>query len=311
MELNDNLKTYSYESMGTRWAISCWDDISEEHFSALAREVFRRSQVFDETYSRFKPMSLVWELSKKTGRVSVPKELTELLSWYGQLYRPSHMTLNPLIGFAISDLGYDANYSLKRKDVVRPVPDFLETIRIIDDETIELRENVLIDLGALGKGYFVDKIYEYLEAEGVKKFLVDGSGDIRYSGGLNSASAGSSGAPRERLGEPIRAGLEDPNDPKKAIGVLEMTSGALCASAGNRRRWGNQTHIVNPFSLESPHDISAVWVKADLAVLADALATCLFFVDPEAFGYEFSFEYLILDSARRVKRSGGFNAQLF
>jgi thiamine biosynthesis lipoprotein len=292
-------KTFSYESMGTTWAVSVWDDLSDARFLELEREVKARSERFDETYSRFKPASLVWELAKKSGRVEVPGELVEMLRWYERLGRLSRGMLNPLVGFSLSDLGYDAEYQFQRKEIVRPVPDFLKTISIISDTAIEIREPVLIDLGALGKGYFVDRLFDFLEGEGIRRFLVNGSGDIRYS---------STGSPQVS----IRAGLEDPADTSKAIGVLEMNGGALCASAGNRRRWGeNQTHIINPETLESPHEILAVWVYADFAVLADALATCLFFIEPEVFLGELNFEYLIMDSGRRVKRSAGFNAELF
>ncbi len=217
-----------------------------------------------------------------------------MLRLYERLNKLSGGKLNPLVGFALSDLGYDATYSLTPKDTVRPVPELASALRIIDDTHIDLQENVLIDLGALGKGFFVDKIAAYLRRQGVRRFLVNGSGDIYYEGN----------------GTPIRAGLEHPEDPTKVIGVIEIERGALCASASNRRRWGAYHHTIDPQALTSPEDIVATWVRADSAALADGLCTCLFLTEPQRYG-DIPFEYCLLNPEYKIKRSAGFTAELF
>lgn len=286
--------SFSYESMGTGWEVSVWDDVDEATMEVLKADIIRLSTEFDQTYSRFIKTSLVWELTKKTGTVEVPNDLVQMLRLYAMLHDSSGGKLNPLVGFALSDLGYDAKYSLKKKDVVRPVPTFHDTLHIIDDTHIELMDSVLIDLGALGKGYFVDKITDYLKEKGFRRFLVNGSGDIYYSGD----------------GHALRAGLEHPDDSTKVIGVLELTEGALCASAGNRRTWGEYHHAVDPHSLTSPSDIKASWVLAASTVLADGLCTCLLLTEPECYS-SLSFDYCLLNPSCNMKRSAGFTAELF
>jgi FAD:protein FMN transferase len=285
---------FSYESMGTRWEITIWDDISGARLEQLQTSIIHQSTEFDQTYSRFIPDSFVSSIAHKTGTLLVPDHFIPLLRWYQQLYIPSDRKLNPLIGNTISDLGYDANYSLTQKNKIRKVPDLEQTVRIVDDTHIETAEPVLFDFGALGKGYFVDIIQSFLREQGIKRFLVDGSGDIAYVGDS----------------ETIRVGLEHPDDAKKVIGVLEIQKGAVCASSGNRRKWNTYHHIIDPTSLSSPKEIRATWVWAESAVLADALATCLFFVSPKQLeGYEF--EYCVLNADYMVKRSPGFTAELF
>ncbi|MSR67313.1 FAD:protein FMN transferase [Candidatus Peribacteria bacterium] len=288
-------KSFGYESMGTHWTISIWDEIDSGVFADLKKSILDQSKAFDETYSRFIKSSLIWSLSEKRGIVTVPIDLVIMLGLYEQFFDCTNGKVNPLVGFALGDLGYDAEYSLQPKQNVRPVPDFHDALRIIDDTHIELRESILIDLGALGKGYFVDTISSFLRGKRVKRFLVDGSGDIYYQGN----------------GEPIRAGLEDPDDETKAIGVVNMRQGSICASGINRRKWGKFHHVLDPQSLTSPQEIAAVWVLADSAVVADGLATCLFFVDPESMQKDFEFEYCIINKHRRVKRSAGFRVELF
>lgn len=285
---------FAYESMGTSWAISLWDELDPIVFEDLKASILQKSQEFDETYSRFIKTSLVWELTKKQGITEVPKDLVNMLRIYKKLGVLSHGALNPLVGFTLSDLGYDEVYSLQPKESIRTVPVFDAAIQIVDDTHIDLRESVLIDLGALGKGYFVDILAHFLKEKNIRRFLVNGSGDIYYSG----------------CGIPLRAGLEDPKDATKVLGTLEIFEGALCASASNRRAWGKYHHTIDPKSLTSPDVILASWVRSDSAAIADALCTCLFLTGPEAYA-SIPFEYCLLNSSYKIKRSAGFTAELF
>lgn len=285
----------AYKAMGTQWNITLWDAVSDDAWNDIGADIQKRSGEFEETYSRFRQSSLIWSLSRKLGVTEVPDDLVKMLRLYETLHDLSGGKCNPLIGFSLSDLGYDAEYSLREKQEIRQTPDFHSAIRIIDETHIELLQNVLIDLGALGKGYFVDLLAGFLTGKGYEHFLVDGSGDIFYKGN----------------GHPIRAGLEHPGDTSKVIGVVEMTDGAMCSSAGNRRKWGKHTHIVDPQSLTSPEKILATWVTAESCALADGIATCLFFVDPDQMKRAGTFEYCILNDEYKVKRSEGFVAELF
>jgi len=287
-------KTFSYESMGTKWKIFIWDDIDNSFFHELQTSILKQSKEFDETYSRFIKTSLVWELTQKIGRVEVPQDFMNMFAWYKKLYIPSEKKFNPLIGFTISDLGYDADYTLLPKDYIRLTPDLSMTVQIMDDSHIYITEPVLFDFGGIGKGYFVDKIASFLQEKNIQRFLVDGSGDVSYRGN----------------GESVRMGLEHPDDPSKVIGVVEMKQGAMCASGSNRRKWDKYYHIVDPTKFSSPPDIIAVWVIAGTATLADALATCLFLTEPENFSF-LTFEYCILNKDYKIKRSAGFEAELF
>jgi thiamine biosynthesis lipoprotein ApbE len=54
-----------------------------------------------------------------------------------------------------------------------------------------------------------------------------------------------------------------------------------------------------------------VWVVADSTVVADALTTCLFFVDPETLFGLYNFEYLIVYKDFSIQKSDSFAAELF
>lgn len=279
--------------MGTKWNISIWDALEDAFFIELEKEVVKMSHAFDQTYSRFIRTSLVWKIAEKAGTYEVPEDFLNMLRLYFDLYESSGKKLNPIIGFTISDLGYDDTYSLKQKEIVRPTPDLLKTVQI-DGAKVTIAEPVLFDFGALGKGYFVDKISKYLKGKGIKRFLVNGSGDIYYSGI-----------------ESISVGLEHPGDKSLVIGSIDMTAGAMCASGISRRRWGEHHHVIDPLkSLSAGEDIVATWVIAKNAALADALATCLFFVPPDAL-FAYTFEYVIMNKENKVKKSAGWKGKFF
>jgi thiamine biosynthesis lipoprotein len=288
-------KQITYQSMGTTWTVSIWDDILDDELTSLEQVLFEMSEKFNQVYSRFLDTSLVTLLSKQTGIVEVPKDFVEMLRLYEIFYKSSNGKLNPLVGFSISDLGYDSQYSLKRQSIIRNTLNFNDTVQIIDDNHVSIREPVLFDFGALGKGYFVDLMKNFLSAKGHKRYLIDGSGDSVYVGN----------------GEPITVGLEHPDDPAKVIGSIKIIQGAICASGSNRRKWGSQHHIIDPQTNTSSEKILATWVLADRTAIADGLATALFLIAPETLLKDFKFEYCLLNKDYKIKRSAGFTAELF
>lgn len=286
---------YEFDVIGTHFRLTFWDNIEQEKLTQLAKRCEEYSRNFDALYSRFKDDSLVSRLSRTTGKVEVPKECIEMLTLYSSFYKETRGKINPSVGFALEDMGYDAQYSLQSKTTLRPILP-LEKVVTIDNEThITLHTETLFDFGALGKGFLIDRLFEIVHTEGAQRFLIDGSGDIRYFSAHK---------------ENIVCGLEDPNDTSQVIGTLSLSEGALCASATNRRRWQTYNHYLDPDTQTSPEFIIATWVLAKNASLADGLSSALFFVEPEAL-QSFEFEYLILNKDMQIKKSEGFTSDLF
>lgn len=287
--------TASFDAIGTTFTIKIWNLLSQDQYEVLVEDLRMCAEEFDSLYSRFRSDSLISKLSTCTGVFEVPSDLVAMLRTYELLDSATKGAVNPAIGFALSDTGYNAVYSLREQTVIRDVPQFSDTVLIRDDTHVELLQHALLDLGALGKGYLVDLLYRRMRGVGLSRFLVDGSGDIRYYA---------------QEGEEIVCALEHPENSSMAIGTFKVTSGALCASATNRRVWGNRNHYFDPRTKESPVDIVATWVYADDAALADALSTALFFVSPESLT-QFDFEYCIVNKDLQRKNSAGFTAEFF
>lgn len=283
-----------FEAIGTHWKIDIQDAISDSTESDILKSILDRIAIYDKHYSRFRDDSLVGDMSKRSGEYILPEDAEPLFNIYETAYRLTNGSVTPLIGNLLSDAGYDAQYSLEPKALHRPLA-WNEAMEY-QFPKLTIKQPVLIDAGAAGKGYLVDIVGKLLEEHGIHSFTINAGGDILHT---------------DKSGKIIRIGLEHPDDPTSVIGVAEIGNESICGSAGNRRAWKGFHHIMDPHSLSSPQHIKAIWVVAKEARIADMLTTCLFFVEPEVVQSEFTFEYLIVNADFSVRKSDGFNAELF
>lgn len=286
------MSKYRFDAIGTKWHVEFALPGTEEDARALMDRVHERIARFDAAYSRFRADSLVSQMAANAGIYELPDDAEPMLSLYFALNKKTLGAFTPLIGQALSDAGYDASYSLKEKPMRTPPK--LDQVLSYEHPNLTLKEPALLDFGAAGKGYLIDLVADMLKSAGAKDIVVDAGGDIAVA--------------KEQA---ERIALEDPNDPAKAVGVASIRNQSICGSAGNRRAWGRFTHILDPYALESPRHIAAVWVVADTAMLADAMTTCLYFVPPSALARDYRFEYLILYPYGSIEKSAHFPAELF
>ena len=184
-----------------------------------------------------------------------------MLDAYAELSEATDGAVNPLVGASLERRGYDAGVLASSTAAPRPRPRTGASVLTWDDDRLTLAAPALIDVGALGKGRLVD--------------LVLATSSPRRSPATSSSTPSGDLAVR---GAPQRIGLEHPFDPRRAIGVWEVTDAALCASATNRRAWGDGLHHVLDARTGVPvRTIAATWAVADTAMRADAIATALFF----------------------------------
>ena len=94
-------------------------------------------------------------------------------------------------------------------------------------------------------------------------------------------------------GQTETIGLENPYDSSSVIGAMKLENASLCASATNRRAWGDWHHVIDPRTAKPVSEVVATWVSAAMTLEADGLATALFFVGPEALK-KWSFHYVRL-----------------
>lgn len=281
---------FSFDGIGTRWDVSTPAPLP----GAVRNAVLDVVGDYDRSYSRFRGDSLLATLSRGPGTVTLPAGAGELGLLFAKLYRLSNGAVTPLIGASLEHLGYGAGYSLVPRGSALPAPRW-EDVLEWNGADVSASVPVVLDIGAAGKGQLVDIVAGTLRAAGFTEYLVDASGDMLHSGL-----------------EPVNVALEHPYDPAQAIGVVELHNGALCASAANRRAWGDGLHHVLDGATGRPvQTVVATWTMAATAMEADALATALFMVEPKDLEEEFEFSWLKVYSDGHATYSAGFEGTLF
>jgi FAD:protein FMN transferase len=137
-----------------------------------------------------------------------------------------------------------------------------------------LRDGVSIDLGAIGKGYAIDRALEILEEAGVRSALIHGGTSTVY--GLGSPPGG----------DGWRVALRDPSGgPEETLGVVCLRDRALSVSAphGKAFQEGDRLygHVLDPRTGEPARAAMLAAVSHPGATLTDALSTALLVLGPE------------------------------
>jgi thiamine biosynthesis lipoprotein len=304
-------KHHTFSGIGTTWDVSLPDSCADSQAEALIQSIKARIDVFDKAYSRFRADSLITEISKKAGSYHLPADAQPMMDLYKKMYDITQGKVTPLIGTVISDAGYDASYSLKPKDLIASAPHWENVLEYTanTDGSVELTTKipVLLDFGAAGKGYLVDIVAHILKDAGLRDFIVNAGGDIAYENETSGSNGTDSGNDAN-----LKVGLENPDNTEQAIGIVEIPSGkSICGSAINRRAWDRFHHIIDPDTVSSPQHIIALWTVADSTLLADGMATALFFKDGKDLQKEFNFEYALVRADHSVEQSPGFPGSFF
>jgi thiamine biosynthesis lipoprotein len=281
---------WEFEAIGAPWRIDTPDELTAPQRDVIAERIER----FDRDWSRFRDDSVVTRIAREPGRHRLPADAGPLLDWYRELYDATGGRVSPLVGRRLESLGYDAAYRLTPAAELAAIPSWADAMAW-DGEYLDTARPVLLDVGAAGKGYLVDIVSDLLSGLRIPDHVVDASGDLRVRGAASE-----------------RIALEHPADPAKAIGVVELSGGALCASAANRRSWGEGLHhVIDAVTGIPTADVIATWALAPDALHADGLATALFFDPAPNLLQSADVFYVRMFANGRVQTSPSFPGEVF
>jgi thiamine biosynthesis lipoprotein len=137
------------------------------------------------------------------------------------------------------------------------------------------RPDVACDLSALGDGWAADRIAAALVGLGYRDLLVDVAGEVTARG-------------RRADGGPWRVGVEWPGRPREQADVIELVDAAVATSGDYKKAWVDAhgrrySHILDPRTGRPvAHDLVSVTVVDQGGAWADALATALLVLGPDA-----------------------------
>ena len=151
-----------------------------------------------------------------------------------------------------------------------------QNIEIIADGRLGKRiPGLQLDLGAIAKGYAVDRVANLLLERGFSDFLVEIGGETRAFGQNPEYQA-------------WKIGILRPDGTQNIQKTVFLTNGRAIATSGDYRNFYRaesgeiETHIMDPRTGEPVrHKTASVSVLADDCMTADALATALFVLGPD------------------------------
>ena len=158
----------------------------------------------------------------------------------------------------------------------QPPVTLLENHRVILN-----REQTELDLGAIAKGYVVDRLNSLLDSLGCPNHIIQAGGEIRLGGKKPSGS--------------WSVGIRHPRASDSLSGLIHTEVAKSISTSGDYERFFEQNgiryhHIFDPRTGRPAQKYCAVTVVTDKSVWADALSTSLFILGPER-GAQFARQY--------------------
>lgn len=295
---------FSGASMGTSWSVKLAAvDVPRERRGEIRRAIEAELAAVDAAMSTWREDS---ELSRFNVHASsqpfpVSPEVAAVFRIAAEVSELSggafDVTVGPVVaawGFGKTD-GVPAPPSDAELDGLRERVGF----RFIEVESGLLRKSrpdVAADLSAIAKGYAVDRVAAALEALGFDAYLVEVGGELRARGARSDGAV-------------WRVAIERPDaEVRTAFDVIALRDIALATSGDYRNFYQSggrrYSHTIDPRTARPiAHALASVSVLHPEAVYADALATALNVLGPEA-GYALA-EREGLAALFIVRESGG------
>lgn len=137
-----------------------------------------------------------------------------------------------------------------------------------DKQTVTFKvPGMKLDLGAIAKGYAVDRAVEVMKENGATGGLVDIGGEIRTFGKPPTKN------------KKWKLGIQDPGEEEQLLTSIMMDDTAVATSGDYRRYFTidgvNYSHILNPINASAASELTSVTIIAPTCTKADALATAV------------------------------------
>jgi len=271
-------------TMGTSFTVKVVTPGGVADMGRLQRTVDQRLREIDQRMSTYIPDSELSRLNhnRDPGWIDLSPELHEVIRLALDISALTGGAFDITIGPVVNLWGFGPDAA------TRHVPD-PETLRAIRDRTgfdklqlahgrPALRKHlpeIYIDLSGIAKGYGVDAVATSLEANGIGSYMVEVGGEVRARG-YNVA------------GRPWQIGIEQPLTGSRAVERVVALHDMAMATSGDYRNYFEEggvrySHIVDPVSgTPIRHRLASVTVLDTAATRADALATALLVLGPDA-----------------------------
>jgi thiamine biosynthesis lipoprotein len=275
------------ETMGSAWTVRIAGKLPVPA-AVLQQGVQAQFEAVDQALSTWRPGSALSRFNENDSGewLDIDPELAAVVSYALSLAEASDGAYELTIGPLVNLWGFGPDPT---RDVAPPVA-AIEAARArvgwhqvqVDLAARRARKapGVRIDLSSLGKGRGVDRVVQYLDAQGVANYLVDLSGKLRARGVNPSRRPW-----RVAVEQP---GADDPSGAARTVGEAVALRDASIATSGDYRKFfesggRHYSHIIDPRTgWPVTHATLSATAIAKTCMEADALATVFMVMAPDA-----------------------------
>lgn len=240
-------------------------------------EAFQEIEKVDRLMSTYRADSEVSELNRQAGKKACRVSPDTLTVIERAIYF-SHLS-GGAFDITIAPLSRLWDFKLQK---IPPADDINKAIKKIGYQKIKIipasaevflsAPEMAIDLGAIAKGYAVDKACAVLEKRGLVNYLINAGGDLRGQG-------------EKGKGQPWIIGIKHPRLKDELLAKIHLSAAAL-ATSGDYEKFFIKNgeryhHLLDPFTGQPARECQSTTVMAPCAMDADALATTLFILGPD------------------------------
>lgn len=232
--------------------------------------------VINRSVSTYMPDSDISKINAGDSTIVIDEIFRDVYILSEQVYNESEGYFDPTVGVLRNAYGFGDVKPIEQLDqtVLDSLRQFVgfQKVELTSEGTIKKDfPQIYFDFNAVAKGYGIDRIGAYLEAEGVEHYLIELGGEILASG--QNLEKNSDWA----------VGVEavDSNPDNLSLAEVITISGKGMASSGNYRKFRidslsgkKYVHTINPLSgLAEQSDVTSATVIASDCATADAYAT--------------------------------------
>ena len=230
----------------------------------------------DTSLSIYNPYSLISHFNDSASFVYMDEHMLQVIrksiNTYQQTGGIFDITVQPLVqawGFGPKKMS-----SLPDSATIKALTKCVGSNNLLLKGTVlqKLKPCVKIDVNGIAQGYSVDVVANYLEAHGIKNYLVEIGGEIRVKGH------------KQPGGEKMKIGIEAPGENDYELSMISkivvVDSGAITTSGSYRKFYESEgkkiSHLIDPRTgYPTQNELISVTVYARDAITADAYDNAL------------------------------------
>ncbi len=255
------------EAQGTYYSIIYYDSLQRD----FQPQIDSLLTAFDQSVSLWVPQSILSKVNRNE-EVKVDSYFTDNFNLSMQVAEETGGAFDPTVGSLVRAWGFGFDASRKVDslivDSILAFTGYMK-VRIDSGKLVKNDERTTIDFNAIAQGYSVDMVGDFLESEGVERYLVDIGGEVKAKGTKPDGSL-------------WKIGIEKPakhkNDDRELKEVIVLKDKSVATSGSYRKFYEKNgvrySHTIDPKTgYPVQHSLLSVSVVADNTALADAYAT--------------------------------------